>query len=408
MSQLTRNSDDHDDLPLMVTRNNSEPPRHHKARKVPRIVMLPLAFLILFTGAVIGIYIQPPALKMFMELTGLVPGGGTRTPIAIPSSQSELSAQPKIQTIRSVVALGKLAPDGDVVTLAMPYGAGDARVEEIHIKIGQRITRGDTVAVLDSVELLQSAVEVAQANVAVKEAALAQTNSNISASLNEGLAVLASARAASQVAARNLERDQELFKKGLSTQSSLDSAVLKARETKQDVEKAEATLSRYDSQDIDDQPDILVAARNLDVARVDLSRARQELARGTVTAPVSGTVLDIHVRPGEKPGNTGIIDIGNTDRMTAELEVYQSDIARVRVGQHVELTSDALDASLTGLVSTIGFTVGRQTQIGDDPAANTDARVIKVTVQLDDESSADAARLTFLEVMARIAVEEDP
>jgi len=92
--------------------------------------------------------------------------------------------------------------------------------------------------------------------------------------------------------------------------------------------------------------------------------------------------------------------------MTAELEVYQSEISRVRVGQHVELTSDALKAPLTGLVSAIGYSVGRQTQLSADPAANTDARVIKVTVQLDDVSSGHTARLTFLEVVARIAVEE--
>ena len=137
-----------------------------------------------------------------------------------------------------------------------------------------------------------------------------------------------------------------------------------------------------------------------------MNRARQDLARGTVIAPVSGTVLDIHVRPGEKPGNSGIVDIGNTDRMTAEIEVYQSEIARVEVGQSVELTSDALRSPLTGLVSSIGYSVGRQTQLSSDPAANTDARVIKVIVQLDNASSAKAARLTFLEVIARIAVKE--
>ncbi len=390
----------------MITSNNPEPPKGRKARKVPRLVILPLIFLILFTGAVVGIYVQPPSLKLFMELTGLVPGGGSKTPIAVPPPQSMSTVKPAPEKIRSVVALGKLVPAGDVVTVAMPYGAGDARIEEIHTKIGQRVARGDTLAVLDNTSPLQSAVETALANVALKKAALEQTRNNITASLKEGRADLARAKAAVQVAASNLERERKLFNSGLGTQSSLDNAILKARETKQDVEKAKATLSRYDRKDIDNQPDVRVAARNLDAARAELNRAHQDLARSTVIAPVSGTVLDIHVRPGEKPGNSGIVDIGNTERMTAELEVYQSDIARVKVGQHVELTSDALEVPLTGLINAIGLTVGRQTQIGNDPAANTDARVIKVTVQLDDVSSALAARLTFLEVVARIAVEE--
>jgi HlyD family secretion protein len=46
--------------------------------------------------------------------------------------------------------------------------------------------------------------------------------------------------------------------------------------------------------------------------------------------------------------------------------------------------------------------VGRQGLISDDTAANTDARVITVMVDLDARSSAVAARFTNLEVIARI------
>ena len=100
------------------------------------------------------------------------------------------------------------------------------------------------------------------------------------------------------------------------------------------------------------------------------------------------------------------MDIGNIQRMTAELEVYQSEISHVAVGQHVELSADALPTSFYGVVSEIGFAVERQTIMSDDPAANTDARVIKVTVSLDEDSSKRVARLTNLEVTARIAVED--
>jgi HlyD family secretion protein len=55
-------------------------------------------------------------------------------------------------------------------------------------------------------------------------------------------------------------------------------------------------------------------------------------------------------------------------------------------------------------VSRIGTLVGRQSVTADDPAANTDARVLLVTVALDDGSSARAARFVNLEVVARIHV----
>jgi HlyD family secretion protein len=83
-------------------------------------------------------------------------------------------------------------------------------------------------------------------------------------------------------------------------------------------------------------------------------------------------------------------------------------VPRVAVGQAVALSSGVLgDDALTGTVSRIGTLVGRQSVTADDPAANTDARVLLVTVALDEVSSARAAAYVNLEVVARIAVEAD-
>jgi hypothetical protein len=60
------------ELPMMVTNNKPEPSKNCKTRKMPRLVVLPLIFLVLFTGAVVGIYVQPPGLKLFMELSSLI------------------------------------------------------------------------------------------------------------------------------------------------------------------------------------------------------------------------------------------------------------------------------------------------------------------------------------------------
>ena len=54
------------------------------------------------------------------------------------------------------------------------------------------------------------------------------------------------------------------------------------------------------------------------------------------------------------------------------------------------------------LVSAIGLEIGRQSITSDDPAANTDARVVDVIVKLDAASSEKAKRLTNLETIVRI------
>lgn len=57
---------------------------------------------------------------------------------------------------------------------------------------------------------------------------------------------------------------------------------------------------------------------------------------------------------------------------------------------------------MQGRVERIGLTVGRQGLISDDSAANSDARVIRVLVALDADSTRVAARFVGLEAVARI------
>lgn len=396
------------DLPLEVIESAGKRDNIVQAkrrRKLPRFFWLPFIPLLLFTGGVIGIYVQPPALRAFLRLTGLKPGGGTSSPIAVPVETVAVE-ETQQSRMRSVVALGKLVPEGKVITISPPFGAGDARVDEIKVEVGTQVVRGDVLALLDNLSSLQSALESAEVNVTLQKTALEQTRMTISASLGETKAILDRAIASQELALQELNRLRTLRERKVAPQADLDQAETTYAQAQEDVAKARATLKRFDAEEMEKQPDVAVAARQVDAAVAELNRAKRDLARGTVTAPVTGTILDIHARPGEKPGSKGILDIGNVQRMTAELEVYQSEISFIAVGQHVELSGDALSKSLTGIVSEIGYSVEPQTTIRDDPAANTDARVITVTVSLDEDSSKRAARLTNLEVTGRIAVED--
>ena len=68
-------------------------------------------------GGLIGLYRQPPGLQWAMETLGLEPGGGTSTPIAVPSTRP-VDAIGSKQSRATIVALGKLIPWGEVVTLS--------------------------------------------------------------------------------------------------------------------------------------------------------------------------------------------------------------------------------------------------------------------------------------------------
>jgi HlyD family secretion protein len=136
------------------------------------------------------------------------------------------------------------------------------------------------------------------------------------------------------------------------------------------------------------------------VGRAKLARARAELERARVVSPFAGLVLEVHARPGERIGPEGILELARVDQMYAIAEVYETDIARVRPGQRARVRSPALPQTLSGEVEWVRPKVQKQDEIGTDPAARKDARVIEVKVRLDD--SAAAAPFTHLQVEVEI------
>ncbi len=120
------------------------------------------------------------------------------------------------------------------------------------------------------------------------------------------------------------------------------------------------------------------------VAEAELSSARTALDLTRVRSPITGQVIEVHAREGERVGPKGIVELGNTAEMFAIAEVYETDVGRVRVGQRATITSPALSRPSKGTVERIGLKVGKLDAVGADPAAKTDARVVEVQIRLDE------------------------
>jgi len=390
-----------DALPIDVNIASAQTPAQR--RVFPRwylaILLVPV---LVFSGGVLGMYFQPPALQKFYTLTRLQPGGGSTSPIALPPDIELPPRMAETMLPTDVVGLARVMPRGDVSIVAAPYGAGDARLAEVLVSVGDKVAKGSPLARLDNRTALESAVLTAEANLAIKDAALMQTRAAIAASRDEAQAVRDQAVSAAEESASSLARVEELFQRRVATQAALDAARAASVAAVLAVTRAEATLKRFAAFALDDQPDVVVASRNLQAAHAELARARLDLERAVVFAPIAGTILDIHATPGQRPPAGGIMDMGDTSQMMAEVEVWQDRIATVKPGQPVELAAAALGQTLRGVVDSIGVTVGRQGLISDDAAENKDARVIRVLVRLDADSSGIASRYTNLEVIARI------
>ena len=393
-------------LPLPVARPAaSASPVPRRRRRWLLVLLVPV---LMFSGAVIGLYFQPPALRSFYALTGLRPGGGAAYPIALPPDIELPRDMAETMRATDVLGLARLLPRGDLSPVAAPYGAGDARLAEILVTEGARVDKGAVVARLDNHDVLHSAVLQAEAALAIREAALMQTRAAVQSSRDEAQATLDQMRAAAADATTQRQRTEELLARAAATRATLDAQLAAERQALAAVAKAEATLARFTTVALDDQPDVVVARRNLQAAQADLDRARRDIGRAEVLAPIIGTVLDITATPGARPPAEGIMLIGDTSVMMAEAEIWQDRISQVAVGQPVELASTALGRTFHGRVQSIGLIVGRQGLVADDTAANTDARVVRIMVALDVASSTQAAGFTNLEVIARIDTRPDP
>jgi HlyD family secretion protein len=380
-------------LPLADPGTNPASPAPR--RRLPPAVLAGIAGALLVIGAIGGMYIQGPVVRAFFSATGLKPGGGAlRDPIAVPTPPAADAPIPS----KGIVALGRLQPLGSVIEVAGPTTASAPRVLDLLVQEGDVVEFDAPLVVLDTYPQLLAARDAADRAVLVSEAALAQARRDVNIGRQEADAAIEVARSAAELAERDLARYKQLFEENTVSRAQLESAEAAAEQAAAELRKAEATAGRMDNTDID------LAEQNLEAARAELVRAEAELRTATVYAPSTGTVLSIEVRPGERAPSGTLLTLADLSRMEAEIEVYQEAVPMLSVGQPVRLESPVLQVPLAGHIRRIGLEIGRQSLTSDDPAANTDARVLKVWVDVDEVSTPQAARFVGLEVIAHIDI----
>lgn len=278
------------------------------------------------------------------------------------------------QEPQAVSALGRLEPEHGIIRVAAastPDAVSGAVLAELHVREGDDINEGDLVAVLDTAPVLAARLQEAEAAVALAEREVEAARSR---------AVETCVRA--DVAADEAERRERLRAQGVAGEEEAESARGEAEARKASCASAST--------------DVRLSETAIQVAKAHVARVGAELERSYIRAPFDGRVLDITVREGELIGEKGIIEMGRVNRMFAIAEVYETDIRHVRTGQRATVSSAALDQDLGGTVKYIRQKVQKQDELGTDPAARKDARIIEVEIEL--ENSAPAAGLTNLQV----------
>jgi len=304
----------------------------------------------------------------------------------------------------AVVGLGAIEPVSAIIAIAAPVSPDTARIAELKISEGDTVARGQILAVLDTASKLRAQVAASEAQVALRQLALKRSARDLDYTTEQRRAAIERARAELDASKTEYDRQQDLAERSVATVSTLEKKRRDLAVATATVREMEAALRRIEA--LTEGParepiDLAYARLELLSSEAELGVARAGLEQAYLRAPSDGRVFRILARAGEKIGADGLLELGDTRHMRAVVEVYQTDIHRVRLGQPVVLLADALHEPLDGRVTWIGASVKRQSVTNNEPATATDARVITVHVGLDEAGSARVADLSRLQVRAR-------
>jgi HlyD family secretion protein len=260
-----------------------------------------------------------------------------------------------------VSASGKIQPKRLVNISADTSG----RVVDLAVAEGQRVARGEFLLQIDP-RSLRTRVDSGAASLRAAEAALEQMRQGVE-----------TARVQLAQAEQTLRRQQDLWQKQLTTREALD-------KIESEVQVAQSGLKEREKQ-------VAAQTARLDQERASLEAARYDLSKVRIESPIDGIVTRRNIQEGETAvigtmnnAGTVLLTLADMSVIQAEVEVDETSIPQVELGQQANVTIDALpDRVFTGRVTEIGNSP-IQTATGQ-AQAGTQATNFKVVIVLDQE-----------------------
>ena len=186
-----------------------------------------------------------------------------------------------------------------------------------------------------------------------------------------GLDALFAQRDADKFAREQAERDLERTKKNFAAHI----------ESEQNLQKAQLALDSAMANERADE-------RRIDQARANLLANKDSLKKTTITSPIDGIVTAKPVEAGENAiigtmnnAGTVLLTVSDMSIVEGEMEIDETDIPQVKVGQKAKLTFDAYpDKKFDGVVTEIGGSPITKSALGTDSSAVN----FKVKVQVEN------------------------
>jgi HlyD family secretion protein len=236
------------------------------------------------------------------------------------------------------------------------------RVTRLAVEEGARVKAGQFLLEIDPRQLRTQVVR-GEAGLSAQQTAVAQARVQ-----------LESAKSSLKLAQDTLKRQQDLWKEQLTTKQDLDRAENDVKLRERDVEAREASIT--------------MESTRVRQTTADLDNAKYNLGQVSIDSPIDGIVTRRNIELGENVmigtmnnAGTVLLTIADMSIIEAELEVDETDIPNVKLGQTAKVTIDAIpDKTFTAKVTEIGNSPIQATAAAASRATN-----FKVVVTIVDE-----------------------
>lgn len=236
----------------------------------------------------------------------------------------------------------------------------ESKVKVVNVEVGDQVKAGDVIAELDTTNLeqeidkLEKNLEVSRAKAKAEldskqssyENALTLYNNNQNGDLLKAQADLNSASAKYEDTKKVYEYDQSMFENGEISQHDLDQAKMDYDTAKDNYDKALASL---ESTKLSVEKSLNDAKNDYENAKlsydnntdnIDLQNKKDDLAKCVITAPVDGVITTVNATVGAACEGS-IVVIQNLNNLIVNVDIDETDISKVSVGQKVQIETDA-------------------------------------------------------------------
>jgi len=259
---------------------------------------------------------------------------GTLAPI-IKKRQEESAALKADVRIRAIRGVGYVEPVSGIRKLNFKT---DGVIDSLRVQVGQSVKAGEELASLQNRDK-RAAINVAKQDVELAKADREKLLSGVHpAELKAAEFRVARLAERQRFNEQLFARESKLFDQKVGTKEKLEEVTSDLHQSQTELKEAQAELNRL--QNFVRAEDRAQSAARVALAEAKLSAAVNDYNDTILTAPVSGTVLEILKREGESVrafDPTPVLVFGDLSKIWIRCEIDERYVGDVRVGQHASL-----------------------------------------------------------------------